>query len=97
LTVTTTTIGVPLHPLAAGVIVYVAVPEVTPSVLVSNWLITDPLPPVAPVTLLVATVQLNVVPATLAGVGLMITLVVCPEQIDKLLALAVGTGFTVTT
>jgi hypothetical protein len=56
-TVTTTTIGVPLHPFALGVIVYVAVPDVTPSVLLSTWLIVDPLPATAPDTLAVATVH----------------------------------------
>ena len=50
-TVTITTIGVPLHPAADGVIVYVAVPDEL-VVAVKVWLMLAPKPDVAPLTLL---------------------------------------------
>ena len=66
----------------------------TPSVAVSVWSITDPLPAAAPVTLVDAnTVQEYVVPVTLFGLVIE-TLEVCPEQIDCALAAAVGMGLT---
>ena len=54
LTVTTTSIKLPKHAFAVGVILYVTVPDVTPSVDVRTWLIVDPLPVVAPVTFVAA-------------------------------------------
>jgi hypothetical protein len=52
LTVTTTSMKLPVQPLAVGVIRYVTLLLVTPSVLVKIWLIKPPLPATAPVTLL---------------------------------------------
>ena len=95
-TVTITSIKLPAHPLAEGVIRYVTVPCVTPSVEVSNWLITAPLPALAPVTLeKLCTVQLKVVPATPLGLK-MATLVLVPEQIPWLEAATSGMGRTIT-
>mgnify|MGYP003439034216 CR=1 FL=1 len=51
LTVTTTTIAVPLQPDAVGVMVYVAVPDEL-VVAVKVWLMLAPKPEVAPLTLL---------------------------------------------
>ncbi|MND01687.1 hypothetical protein D3C83_207790 [compost metagenome] len=56
-------------------------PLVVPLVDVSAWLITAPLPALAPVTLTPTTVQVKVVPATLLGVERIATLLDCPEQI----------------
>jgi hypothetical protein len=60
--------GGPKHPLAIGVIVYVADP--TDAFVDDNcWLIVDPSPAVAPTTLgVVETVQVYVVPGILFGV-----------------------------
>ena len=66
-----------------------------PLVLVKVWAIVEPLPAEAPVTLLVVTVQLKLVPATLFGL-LIAMLVVSPLQIVWLMAATVGIGFTVT-
>ena len=80
-TVTVTSVVGPLQPLAAGVILYVTVPEVTPSVLVNTWPIVAPLPAKAPVTfVLEKTVQVYVVPATLVGVAAIATLDDVPLQ-----------------
>jgi hypothetical protein len=81
LTVTTTSIKFPEQLLAEGVILYVTVPEVTPSVAVSTWLIADPLPGNAPVTFdEVNIVQPKLVPATPLGLVIAI-LVLEPEHI----------------
>lgn len=72
-------------------------PVLSGSVVVNIWLINEPDPGPAPVTLVdVKTVQLNVVPVTLFGLP-GDTEVVCPEHIDCGVADAVGTGRTVTT
>jgi hypothetical protein len=95
-TVTITSVNVPLQPFALGVIRYVTVPLVMPSVLVKAWLMVAPLPAKAPVTLLLAcTVQLKVVPLTVFGF-VIATLVLFPLQMVWLLAATVGIGFTVT-
>jgi hypothetical protein len=79
-TVTTTLIGVPAHPLAVGVTLYVTVANVL-VVFMSVWAIVDPVPfekPVA-VPLVRAAVQENVaVPMLLARA----IFVVAPLQID---------------
>ena len=49
-TVTVTSVVAPLHPFALGVILYVTVPLVVPSVLVNTCPIVAPLPALAPVT-----------------------------------------------
>jgi hypothetical protein len=96
-TVTVTSVVDPLHPFADGVILYVTVPLVTPSVEVSTWLIRFPVPAAAPLTLDdESTVQLKVVPLTLFGLVIAIAGDV-PEQIVVLLAATVGIGRTVTT
>jgi hypothetical protein len=94
LTVTTTVSGVPTHPLAEGVIVYVAVPGVVP-VAVSVCAIVAVEPFAAPVKPDCATVQLYVVPTTLELSGIEVAL---PEQIvcDDGVAVTTGVGFTVT-
>jgi hypothetical protein len=80
-TVTTASTGIPEHPPAIGVIRYVTVPEFTPSVDVSTWLIKFPLPAAAPVTLVeLSTTHTKFVPVTPLGF-VMETLVLFPEQI----------------
>src|SRR5689334_4750899 len=64
LTVAVTNLTGPAHVLAVGVIAYVTVP-CEALVVLSIWLITDPLPLAAPVTLAVGdAVHWKVVPAT---------------------------------
>lgn len=76
-TVIITVIGVPTHPFAVGVIVYVAVPVVGPvQVSVCDMGVPEPLE--APVTPDWITVQLKVVPGTFEVKAMF---VVCPEQI----------------
>jgi hypothetical protein len=96
LTVTTTFIGIPGHPLAVGVTIYITVPDVA-SELVSVCEIVDPFDADAPVIVpvIVPTVQLNVAPETLLLNGMF---VVAPLQIVVMPpAVALGAGFTVTT
>lgn len=62
-TVITATFGVPAHPAAVGVIVYVAVPAVV-AVAVRIWAMVDPEAAVAPETSVCDTVQEKVVPVT---------------------------------
>lgn len=50
LTVTTTSIEFPAHPLAEGVILYVTLPGLIPSADDNTWLITVPLPADSPIT-----------------------------------------------
>ena len=58
----------------------------------------DPFPFVAPVIFALGNaVQVNVVPTTFFGVGLMVTNAVCPLQMVKSDPEAEGRGFTVTT
>jgi hypothetical protein len=96
-TVTVTFTVDPLHPFAVGVIVYVTVPLLIPSVLLSTSLIVAPLPAAAPLTFaLLLIVQLNVVPLTAFGL-VIATPAATPLHILLLLADAFGTGFTVTT
>ena len=64
LTVTVTLTAFPSHPLYEGVMAYVTVPAVLP-VAVRSCIIELPVPPVAPVTPVWATVHENVAPATL--------------------------------
>ena len=98
LTLTTTSMNNPSQPFALGVILYVTVPCVRPSVLVNTCPIVDPAPALAPVTFVeVCTIQLNVVPDTLVGVEAIGKAVLVPLQIVLFDAVAVGTGFTVTT
>ena len=85
LTVITTACGVPVHPAATGVTVYVAVPGAEP-VVRSDWLMgpatgaaTVPTL-VAPTTPACTTVQKYAVPGTPFGV-LKAMAVFCPEQI----------------
>jgi hypothetical protein len=78
LTLTLTTTGVPLHPCARGVIVYATVPVVE-AVAVRVCVIVDPVPALAPDTLELLTVQLNVVPDTLLGLVMVIE-VAWPEH-----------------
>ena len=81
-TVTVTSVVGPLQPFALGVILYVTVPLVTPSVLVNTWPIVAPLPAEDPVTFVLAkTVHVKVVPATFVGAGVMATLLDVPLQI----------------
>lgn len=93
LTVTVVLTAVPEHPLAVGVMVYVAVPWLDPE-LVRIWAILLPLPAVAPVTPDCVTVQLNVVPATpdvrFMDVGFPLQ-IVCAEGV----AVTFGIGLTV--
>src|SRR3569832_784703 len=97
-TVTVTSVKLPSHPFALGVILYTTVPAVTPSVLVNTCPMVDPAPALAPVTLLDdCTVQLKVVPDTFVGAALIDKLVLVPLQIVLSLAVTVGTGLTVTT
>ena len=93
LTVMTTMIGVPGHPFADGVMVYVAVPGVAP-VADNTWAILEPLDAEAPDTPDCATVQLKVVPATLLVNAID---VVPPEQMvcEDGVATATGVGLTV--
>jgi hypothetical protein len=70
----------PLQPFALGVTVYVTVPCVFGDVVVNACAIVLPLPAVAPVTPVDATVQLYVVPLTAFGL-LNAMLVVLPLQI----------------
>ena len=79
-TLTTIAIGVPVQPLAVGVTLYVTVPVLMPSVLVSIWLMTAPEPAVAPVRFeMPDTVQVYVVEGT--AFGFVITMfVVSPLQ-----------------
>ena len=81
LTVTVTSIGVPGQPFAEGVIRYTTDPTFIPSELERIWLISEPFPPLAPLTFEVLnTLQLKVVPATLFGFPIE-TLAFEPEQI----------------
>jgi hypothetical protein len=92
ITVTTGTIVEPLHPLAVGVTVYVAVPLLV-VVAVNVCAIALPLDTDAPLTLVCDTLQLKVVPATLLVSGILVAVaeqIVCPEPV------ATGIGFTVT-
>ena len=93
-TATVTVIGFPVQPFAEGVTVYTAVPCVL-AVAVSVSAIVLPLLLVPPLTLVCATVQLNCVPGTKLVNAMD---VVPPEQIvaDEGVAIAKGTGFTVT-
>jgi hypothetical protein len=87
----------PAHPFAKGVMVYVTFPTEA-FVVVSNWLMVDPLPFVAPVIFALGkAVHENVVPATFFGVGLMERNAVWPLHIVKSDPEAEGKGFTVTT
>lgn len=97
MTVATTSNAGPGHPFDEGIILYVTVPFVNPSVAVRTWDITFPDPAIAPETLvLVRTVHENVVPVT--AFGLVIRMLVdCPEHMVWGFADAVGTGLTVTT
>ena len=96
LTVTVTSMKLPLQPFAVGVIRYVTLPLVIPSVEFSTWLIVPPLPALAPVTLLLpCIVQLKVVPVTPFGF-VMDTDVLSPLQIVWLEAFTSGIGLTVT-
>ena len=66
--------------------------------MLSIWLIVDPFPGAEPVTLTEgAAVHVNVVPATLLGVGRILIIAVPPLQIVTFDAVADGNGFTVTT
>ena len=94
LTDTTEAIGLPVQPLAEGVIVYVAVP-VLEVALLNTCAMELPLPDIAPVTLVTATFQLNVVPVTPFGLVILIELV-GPEQMVWFAAAALGMGFTTT-
>ena len=80
LTVTTTLIGIPGHPFAEGIIVYVTVPLVNPSVAIRTCEIRLPAPAVAPVTFVPDTIHVYVVPETRLGLVILM-LVDCPEQI----------------
>lgn len=92
-TVMVTVTGVPVHPLADGVIEYTAVPAVVP-VAVSVCAIDVPLPADAPDTPVCVTVQEKVVPVVKLDKEMP---VVPPEQIvcDEGVAVANGIGFTV--
>jgi hypothetical protein len=63
-TVTVAEVVGPMQPLALGVMVYVAVPGLMPSVTVSTCEMTLPVPLIAPLTLEAITVHENVVPGT---------------------------------
>jgi hypothetical protein len=96
LTVTTTSIKFPEHPLDVGTIRYVTVPELVPSVEVSTWLMGDPDPATAPVTFVdVTTDQVKVVPGIPLGF-VIATLVLDPEHIVSGEAATSGIGLTVT-
>ena len=96
-TVMITLIGVPLHPPADGVMVYVAVPLTLP-VVVNVWAMLVPKPAVAPLTPACDTVQLYVGLATPLLVLKAIE-VVAPLQIvwEAGVATTSGKGLTVTT
>lgn len=80
-TVTVTSTGAPSQPFAEGVILYTTVPLFTPSELVSACPMALPEPAAAPLTfVLLCTIHVNVVPATLFGFVMEIA-VDCPEQI----------------
>ena len=93
-TVTVTSTGDPVHPLADGVMVYTAVPGTVPA-FVSVCAIDDPLPLEAPVTPVCTTVQINVELLTLL---VRLIVVAEPEQnvSEAGLAVTTGIGFTVT-
>ena len=96
-TVTVTSIVLPLQPFDVGVMRYVTLPLVIPSVDVNTWLINVPLPALAPLTFVLAKIiQLNVVPDTVLGLVIGM-LVLSPLQIVSSLADAFGIGLTVTT
>jgi hypothetical protein len=81
LTVTVTSMGVPGQPFAEGIMRYTTDPTLTPSELDRIWLISEPFPPLAPLTFEeLNTVQLKVVPVTLFGFAIE-TLAFEPEQI----------------
>ena len=87
----------PEQPLATGVMLYTTVPTYA-SVVVSNWLIVEPFPLVAPVMFALGNaVHENVVPATFLGEALIITNAVWPLHIVKSDPDADGKGLTVTT
>lgn len=96
LTVAVTTRTGPGHPFADGVMVYVTVPLLIPSVLVNSCDILFPDPLEAPVTFDETAVHVKVVPAT-AFEFMMSIAVDSPEQIVWLAAVASGTALTVTT
>jgi hypothetical protein len=92
-TVIVTVLGVPVHPFAFGLMVYIAVPEVLP-VVVNTWDILEPLPALAPETPVCTTVQAKVVPETLlvkAIDGATAEQIVCELGV----ATTLGGGFTV--
>src|SRR5579859_1237488 len=92
-TVSAATMAEPLQPLAAGVMVYVAVP-LDEVVAVNVWAMLLPLLFDAPLSLFCETVHENVVPLTLFGLVIAMD-VGWPENIAWFDAEAVGAGLTV--
>lgn len=90
LIVTVTSTEVPGQPFAEGVMRYTADPTFTPSELERIWLISEPFPPLAPLTFVeLNTVQLKVVPVTLFEFAIE-TLEFEPEQIALSAAATLG-------
>jgi hypothetical protein len=95
LTVTTAVVGVPTHPLAVGVMVYVAVPAEIP-VVVRIWLMTEPPelePPVTPDWLTVHENDAPPTPLDKTIAGPVPLHNVCVEGVA--IALGMGSTFTI--
>jgi hypothetical protein len=95
LTVTMMFTGIPLHPFAEGIIVYVTEPGTLP-VVCRFCEIKEPVPEVAPETPVAEALHVNVVPPTLPVSP---TVKVVPEQItlEERSVVTSGIGFTVIT
>jgi hypothetical protein len=93
-TVMVTVIGVPEHPFAVGVTVYVTVPAEVPEA-VSACAMVDPLPALAPVAPVCEAVQVNVVPGVVELSAILVELLLQTDCVDGV-ATATGVGNKVT-